>query len=65
VNYTVDPHGDVSRLTALFWTIDDEFRPMLRALVDDFRGKASQLGTPPTDDVIYDLMLSEYAKIRG
>ncbi|MGM0559012.1 MAG: hypothetical protein ACQEVA_21690 [Myxococcota bacterium] len=65
VGYTIEPHGDVSRLTALFWTIDDEYRQTLRDVVDSFRQEASQHGATPTDEVIYDTMLEVYNARRG
>lgn len=65
VGYTIEPHGDVSRLTALFWTIDDEYRQVLRDVVDSFRQEASQHGATPTDEVIYDTMLEVYNERRG
>ena len=61
VDYTVDPHGDVSRLTAFFWTIDEEWRKPVREMVDAFRTEASsQLGEVPSDETIYELMLEVY-----
>lgn len=65
VGYTIEPHGDVSRLTALFWTIDDEYRQALRDVVDSFRQEASQHGATPTDEIIYDTMLEVYHDRRG
>lgn len=65
VGYTRQPHGDVSRLTALFWTIDDEYRQTLRDVVDSFRKDASQHGTTPSDEVIYNTMLEVYRDRRG
>jgi len=65
VSYTIDPHGDVTRLTALFWTVDEEFRKPLRELVDSFRREASQLGSPPSDEVVYDIMLETYETYRA
>jgi hypothetical protein len=65
VGYTIEPHGDVSRLTALFWTIDDEYRKPLREVVDSFRQEASQHGATPGDEVIYDTMLEVYRDRRG
>lgn len=65
VSYTVDPQGDVSRLTALFWTIDEEFRKPVRDIVEQFKREASQAGTTPGDEVIYDLMVEVYRKKRG
>jgi hypothetical protein len=61
VDYTIDPHGDVSRLTAFFWTIDEEWRKPVREIVDAFRTEASsQLGDVPSDETIYELMLEVY-----
>lgn len=65
VSYTIDPHGDVSRLAALFWTVDEEFRKPLRDLVDGFKRDAAQHATTPPDDVIYEVMLSTYRDLRG
>lgn len=65
VSYTIDPHGDVSRLAALFWTVDEEFRKPLRDLVEAFRSEAAQLGAAPSDEVIYEIMLGTYRKARG
>lgn len=64
VSYTIDPHGDVSRLAALFWTVDEEFRKPLRDLVDGFKREAAQHATTPPDDVIYELMLGTYREAR-
>lgn len=64
VSYTIDPHGDVSRLTAMFWTIDEEFRKPVRDLIGAFRKDISQFGPTPSDDTIYDLMLSTYRAYR-
>ncbi len=65
VSYTIDPHGDVSRLAALFWTVDEEFRKPLRDLVEGFRAEAAQLGASPSDEVIYEVMLSSYRAARS
>jgi hypothetical protein len=66
VSYTIHPHGDVSRLTALFWTIDEEFRKPLREIVEGFRREASsELEHTPSDDVIYELMINVYRSKRG
>ena len=65
VSYTVNPHGDVSRLAALFWTVDEEYQKPLRDLVDNFRREAAALGQPPSDEVIYELMLDAYRNARG
>lgn len=66
VDYTVDPHGDVSRLTAFFWTIDEEWRKPVREIVDDFRTAASsELGEVPSDETIYELMLAIYRDAFG
>lgn len=66
VSYTVQPHGDVSRLTAFFWTIDDDFRSPLQEIVESFRREAStQLGHTPADETIYDLMLDAYQQKRA
>ncbi len=64
VSYTVDPHGDVSRLTAMFWTIDEEFRKPVRDIISSFRAEVSQFGTTPSDDTVYDLMLETYRSHR-
>ena len=61
VDYTVEPQGDVSRLAAFFWTIDEEYRKPVRDIVDDFRSRASsEIGEVPDDDVVYDMMLEVY-----
>jgi hypothetical protein len=65
VSYTIDPHGDVSRLAALSWTVDEEFRKPLRDLVEEFRTMAAKLGSTPSDETIYELMLSTYREVRG
>ncbi len=66
VSYTIQPHGDVSRLTALFWTIDDEFRKPLQDIIETFRRDAStQLGHTPPDETIYDLMIDVYQQNRA
>ena len=65
VSYTIDPHGDVSRLAALFWTVDEEFRKPLRDLVEGFRSLAAQGGPAPSDEAIYEVMLSTYREVRG
>ncbi len=66
VSYTRRPHGDVSRLTALFWAVDEEFRRPLRGVVDEFRREASsQVGQMPSDEAIYDWMLEVYEDERG
>lgn len=64
VSYTIDPHGDVSRLAALFWTVDEEFRKPLRDLVDGFKREAAQHVSSPNDDVVYELMLETYRELR-
>lgn len=64
VTYTFDPHGDVSRLTALFWTVDDEFRKPLRQIVEQFRREAAQSGTTASDEQVYELMLEAYRDTR-
>ena len=65
VEYSLDPHGDVSRLTALFWTIDEEFRPPLRDIVAKMRRSASAIGVAPADETIYELMLEAYHGLRA
>lgn len=65
VSYTIDPHGDVSRLAALFWTVDEEFRKPLRDLVEEFRSETAQFGATPSEEVIYEVMLAAYRKARG
>lgn len=65
VSYTIDPHGDVSRLAALFWTIDDEFHKPLRDMVDGFRRAASQANQMLADETIYEVMLETYKEERG
>lgn len=65
VGYTLQPHGDVSRLTALFWTVDEEFKKPLRDLLDAFRREVSAVGPVPDDEAIYELLLSTYRDARG
>ncbi len=66
VSYTRRPHGDVSRLTALFWAVDEEFRRPLREMIDEFRREASsRLGQMPSDEAIYDWMLEVYQEVRA
>ena len=61
VDYTIEPQGDVSRLAAFFWTIDEEYRNPVRNIVDDFRSRASSdIGEVPDDEVIYEMMLEVY-----
>jgi len=63
VQYTIEPHGDVSRLTAFFWTIDEEYRQPVRDIVDQFRSNASEhIGDVPDDETIYELMLEVYER---
>jgi hypothetical protein len=65
VSYTMQPHGDVSRLTAIFWTIDEDYKKPVRDLIDGFRREASsEIGTTPPDEVIYDLMYQVYKDRR-
>ncbi len=65
VSYTRRPHGDVSRLTALFWAVDEEFRRPLKELVEEFRRSySSEFGQMPTDEAIYDWMLEVYEEER-
>jgi hypothetical protein len=65
VGYTLQTHGDVSRLTALFWTVDEEFKKPLRELLDAFRHEASAVGQVPDDESIYELLLSTYRDARS
>lgn len=65
VGYTLQTHGDVSRLTALFWTVDEEFKKPLRDLLDAFRHEASSVGQVPDDEAIYELLLSTYRAARA
>lgn len=66
VSYTRRPHGDVSRLTALFWGVDEEFRRPLRELVEEFRrGFSEEFGHMPADDAIYDWMYEVYEQERA
>ena len=65
VSYTIEPHGDVSRLTALQWTVDEEFQGPLRKLIAELRANVAPHGEPPDDDTIYELMLGVYRQHRG
>lgn len=66
VAYTRRPHGDVSRLTAVFWAVDEEFRRPLSELVEEFRRAASKaIGQMPSEEAIYDWMLQTYEAERG
>lgn len=65
VSYTIQPHGDVSRLTALFWTIDDEFHKPLSDILDAFRREVTQHGAVPDDETIYQMMLEVWKTKRG
>lgn len=64
VSYTIQPHGDVSRLTALFWTIDDEFHKTLSDIVETFRREFSQHGPAPDDETTYSVMLEVWKARR-
>ncbi|CAN0535824.1 unnamed protein product, partial [Laminaria digitata] len=64
VGYTRLPQGDVSRLTALFWTVDEEFRVPLKAIVDEFKAAAASAGVSPSDDLIYERMYAVYKRLR-
>lgn len=66
VSYTREPHGDVSRLTAIFWTIDEDYKKPVRELIDGFRRETSaELGVTPPDEVVYELMYGVYKQKRG
>lgn len=66
VSYTRRPHGDVTRLTALFWGVDEEFRRPLRELVEEFRRAYSEkFGQMPADEAIYDWMFEVYEDERA
>lgn len=66
VAYTKRPHGDVSRLTAVFWAVDEEFRRPLTTIVEEFRRNASEaIGQMPSEEAIYDWMLEVYEAARG
>ena len=65
VSYTIDPHGDVSRLAALFWTVDEEYQKPLRDLIDGFRRQMAAEGHTPSDEAVYELMLDTYRRARG
>ena len=66
VSYTRRPHGDVTRLTALFWGVDEEFRRPLRNIVEEFRRAYSEeFGQMPTDEAIYDWMYELYEDVRS
>ncbi len=65
VSYTINPHGDVSRLAALFWTVDEEFQKPLRDVVDSFRRDMASEGHNVTDETIYEFLLDVYRRARG
>ena len=65
VSYTIEPQGDVSRLTALQWTVDEEFQGPLRKLIANLRAEAAAHGEPPDDETVYELMLGVYRQRRG
>jgi hypothetical protein len=66
VQHTIEPHGDVSRLTAFFWMIDEEYRKSARDIVETFRREASsEVGEMPGDETIYELMLEVYRDKTG
>ena len=63
--YTQQPRGEVSRLTAVFWTIDEDYQKPLRELIDSYRQQAeAALGLIPDDTIIYELMYAIYRKAR-
>lgn len=66
VSYTRRPHGDVTRLTALFWGVDEEFRRPLRDIVEEFRRQySSEFGHTPADEAVYDWMYEVYEDERS
>jgi len=66
VEHTIEPHGDVTRLTAFFWMIDEEYRKHAKEIVETFRREASnEVGEIPADETIYELMLDVYREKVG
>ncbi|RAL22163.1 hypothetical protein DL240_09925 [Lujinxingia litoralis] len=66
VSYTREPHGDVSRLTAMFWTVDDDFHKPLRKLIEGVRRAGAEAsGQTPGDEAIYQWMLEVYEAVRA
>lgn len=66
VSYTRQPHGDVSRLTAMFWTVDDAFHKPLRELIEGVRRAGAEAsGHTPEDETIYQWMLEVYEGVRA
>lgn len=61
VSYSQQPRADVSRLTALFWVVDQEYHGPLRELIAAHRAQAGEVD----DDAIYDLMLEVWREARG
>jgi hypothetical protein len=65
-DYSQKPRGDVSRLTAVFWTIDEDYQKPVRELVDEFRRQADEeFGQTPDDALVYELMYEVYLSKRG
>ena len=63
--YTQKPRGEVSRLTAVFWTIDEDYHIPVRAMIDQFRQQAgAEFGEVPSDTIVYALMYEIYQKAR-
>lgn len=63
--YTQKPRGEVSRLTAVFWTIDEHYQKPVRAMVEQFRQQAAaEWGEAPCDTIVYALMYQVYQKAR-
>lgn len=63
--YTQKPRGEVSRLTAVFWTIDEDYQKPVREMVDTFRQQAeAEFGEIPDDTIIYALMYEIYLQAR-
>lgn len=63
--YTQKPRGEVSRLTAVFWTIDEDYQKPVREMIDAFRQQAeAEFAQIPDDTIIYALMYEIYLKAR-
>lgn len=52
-------------MTALFWTVYEEFRAPLRELVEGVRHAAAEAGVSLDDEQIYEAMYAVYTRVRG